>query len=201
VRFFDLVGESFRFFKGFVKDPMSVGSVIPSSRTLARALIDQPEFARSKTIVEIGTGTGALTDIVLENLPVGARYLGLDLNPKFVLRLQQKYPQHLFVSESAANLPQILEREKIPAADFVVSGLPWTLFGSELQGELLQSIFKSLSDQGAMTTFIYLPALKSPMGQRFLRKLREYFPRVEKTATVFKNLPPAAVYKIAKRAL
>ncbi len=198
MRIFRSFRDSVEFFKGFVKDPLSVGSLVPSSQALAEALVDPRDFSAHSLTVEIGTGTGAMTKRIFEKIPSTARYLGLDLNADFIATLSEKYPGRRFLAEGAENLPEILERFQYPRADLVVSGLPWTLFRPELQKELLHAIYESLDDRGVMVTFVYLHVLPTPLGKRFLRNLQEHFPNVERSAIVLKNLPSAAVFRARK---
>ncbi len=96
------------FLRQFVKSPRTVGAVIPSSPALARAMLAPIDFAAVRTIVEFGPGTGALTREIAARLPPQCRYLGIELNPRFVHSLAAAFPRLDFAHGSAADLAQIL---------------------------------------------------------------------------------------------
>ncbi len=188
-----------RFLRAFLANPLSVGSVIPSSRQLSKRMLQSTKFETAKTVVEVGTGTGPVTSVIMENLPLGCQYLGLDLNADFIKDLQKKYPHGKFFAESVEGLPKILEREKLPKADYLVSGLPWTLFSDELQNLFLKAMSDSMNPEGEIVTFVYLHILYTPLGTRFLKNLRKYFDEIEPKSIAYWNLPSAAVIRARKK--
>jgi phosphatidylethanolamine/phosphatidyl-N-methylethanolamine N-methyltransferase len=189
-----------RFLKGFLADPLTVGSIIPSSRQLSKKMLNSKKFEEAKMVVEVGTGTGPVTAVILENLPLQAHYLGLDLNSDFIIGLKKKYPHAHFLAESVENLPEILKREKLKKVDYLISGLPWTLFSDELQNTLLKAISASMEDDGEIATFVYLHVLYTPLGRRFMKNLKKYFSDVAPKKIAFWNLPSAAVIRARKNA-
>jgi phosphatidylethanolamine/phosphatidyl-N-methylethanolamine N-methyltransferase len=191
--------RSVRFLKAFLANPLAVGSVIPSSKRLAQRMLESHRFETAQLVVEVGAGTGAVTHVILDNLPLRADYLGIDLNVDFIIDLKKRYPQGRFFAESVENLPLLLEKENLKKADYIVSGLPWTLFSDELQNTFLAALHESMEDNGELVTFVYLPVLYSPLGRRFLRNLRKYFIDAEKRQIEFWNFPSAAVIRVRKR--
>jgi phospholipid N-methyltransferase len=79
--------------------------------------------------------------------------------------------------------------------DCILSGLPWAAFPEQLQDRLLEEACKNLAPQGFFVTFAYLQGLLLPAGRRFARKIRGRFTHVEKSPVVWRNLPPAFVYR------
>src|SRR5262245_16672290 len=69
-----------RFLGAFMREPLTVGALWPSSKALARAVVDGCEFKPSATVVELGPGTGAFTKLLLDRLDARGRFIGVELN-------------------------------------------------------------------------------------------------------------------------
>ena len=189
------MSDSFKFFTGFLKSPLSVGSIVPSSRYLSRTLIEGEAFAQAAFVVEVGVGTGAVTQVLLSQIRDRKSYLGLDLEAKFIESMTQRFEAVRFVCDSVENLARKLKELQLPRADFVVSGLPWTLLPENLQMRFLCAIQQSMTPQGTMVTFVYAHMLWTPQGRGFLKRLQQCFLTVERSPTVWANVPPAVVFR------
>ena len=87
------VRDGLGFFGNFLKNPTSVGAVLPSSRFLSRALVgDLSQLGDGDLVVEYGPGTGPMTSVIHERLPFGARYLGIELEASFCDLLAARFP-------------------------------------------------------------------------------------------------------------
>jgi phospholipid N-methyltransferase len=82
--------------------------------------------------------------------------------------------------------------------DAVVSGLPWASFPESLQIEILDSMMQVLRPGGQFATFAYLQGLLLPAAKRFRKQLDKYFSKIELSPTVWRNLPPAFVYRCVR---
>lgn len=73
------------FVKAAVKNPLEVSTVFPTSRWLAKRLLDEVSIKPDSLIVEVGAGTGAITQHLLRRLVSPKdQYLGVELNPQMV---------------------------------------------------------------------------------------------------------------------
>jgi phospholipid N-methyltransferase len=77
----------------------------------------------------------------------------------------------------------------------VLSGLPWASFPEELQLKLMDAVCEALAPKGVFATFAYLQGTLLPAGKRFGKTLESRFSEVRKSPVVWRNLPPAFVYK------
>ena len=145
-------------------------------------------------VVEIGPGTGAITDVILEEMPDPSRYMGLELNPEFVKKLQARYPAATFHNASAENIQHYVAQREGSSVDYVVSGLPWAIFGEELQERILRGVTTVLRDGGGFSTFAYVHGLQLGPARRFRQRLDGLFSKVEVSPVVWKNFPPAVAY-------
>jgi phosphatidylethanolamine/phosphatidyl-N-methylethanolamine N-methyltransferase len=89
----------------------------------------------------------------------------------------------------------LCDRQGIAQVDCIVSGLPWASFPDDMQTQYLDAMMTVLKPGGQFVTFAYLQGLLLPAGRRFRRKLDHYFSRVDRSRTVWLNLPPAFVYR------
>ena len=182
----------------FLKKPMTTGAVCPSSQGLARMLVAGIGLEQSSYVAELGPGTGAVTGTILRSMPENSRFFAVELNADVISAFHEKFPDVRVYNESAANLPELLSRENIAALDAVISGLPWAIFPDQLQDDILSAILKSLHPGGYFTTFAYVQGVLLPSGKRFRNRLSRIFSNVEKSPVVWKNFPPAFVYRCQK---
>ena len=192
------VTAQLRFLREFISRPGSVGSVAPSSRRLARTMVNGHDLARARVVVEAGPGTGSLTEYFLELIPDRNRFVAIEHNPNFVEHLRRRFPGVRIVHGGAENTPQILDQLGLPPADVVFSGLPWASFSSEFQSDLLASLHDALAPGGYFATFAYKPLSYLPRARRFRRLLEDTFDAVDASPIVWGNVPPAFAYQCRK---
>jgi phosphatidylethanolamine/phosphatidyl-N-methylethanolamine N-methyltransferase len=189
------VEERFHFLGGFLRGPTSVGALGPSSAALAEAMIQDFPLASSDTVVELGPGTGAFTRRILERIGRRTTFIALELDPIFVSRLRRRFPTLSVYNDSAEQMPSYLARHGKKKVDYIISGLPWASLPLKVQDNVLKAVLDVLAPGGVFTTFGYLHARWMPNAQRFRGRLRRHFSAVETSAIVWKNFPPAFVYR------
>ncbi len=190
--------DSLLFFYNFVRHPKSTGAVFPSSRRLAKKMIDGAGLETATSVVELGPGTGAFTGAIAERLEDPGIYLGIELREKFAAIVKDKFPQLLVVNDSAEKIVENLGKIDRQKADAIISGLPWAAFDADLQKRIMKSVTAALAPEGTFSTFTYLHARQLPAGKRFRALLDDNFSDVQTSKTVWLNLPPAFVYHCTK---
>ena len=185
-------------FVRFLRHPGQVGAFCPSSRFLAVEMTRKIGMEDARTVVELGPGTGAITREILPRLRGDARFLAVELDSGMAASLRSAFPRADVRCGSAAELPQILEISGSPRADVILSGLPWAVFPPDLQDAILDGVTSGLAPGGAFATFAYIQGVVLPAGIRFRRKLEHLFREVECSPVVWRNLPPAFVYRCRK---
>lgn len=187
----------------------TTGAIAPSSRFLARALTrpleQHPGPAR---ILEVGPGTGAVTQRIVRMLKPHDRLDLVELNESFVNVLQRRFaddPQYRRVADRATvHQCPIQEFPCDQPYDYIVSGLPLNNFPPALVREIFQVFFRLLAPQGVLSYFEYMymrplrRMVSNSSGRQRLSDLevilQEYLGnhRVRRD-WVFVNLPPAWV--------
>jgi len=189
------------FLRQFLRSPRTIGAIMPSSPALARTMLAPIDFTLARTIVEFGPGTGAFTREIAARLAPGCRYLGIELNPRFVHELTRRFPQLLFVHGSVTDLTAILAEHRVRTVDAVVCGLPWATLPVSLQESVFSAMRAAMVPGGIFVTFGYLQSLVLPGAQALRRRLRREFADVTQTSPIWGNVPPAFAYICRTRGL
>lgn len=182
----------------FLVKPLTTGAVWPSSPELSRTLTEDIDIEQSKSVVELGPGTGAVTGFILESIAADAKFFAVELNSAVINPFRRRYPHVKLYNDSAVNLKEMMKKEGLSQIDAVLSGLPWASFSDKLQEEILATIVDVLPKGGYFTTFAYLQGTILPTGINFRKRLEKYFSSVEKSRVVWLNIPPAFVYRCRK---
>ena len=169
-------------FKRFLQHPTQVGALCPSSCALCRAMASEIGVENAGLVVELGPGTGVITRELVRRLPENGKLLAVELDELLCEHLKRTFPEVEICHDSASNLGGILKERGLPPVNAVVSGLPWAVF----------------PEGGYFATFAYLQGLMLPAGIRFRKLLNELFSEVTTSRVVWKNLPPALVYRCRK---
>jgi phospholipid N-methyltransferase len=181
-----------RFLSAFVRQPLTVGACWPSSPALSRVVVDCCEVRSDAVVVELGPGTGAFTGVLLKKLRARGRLMAVEINPSNVKVLRRRFPECEVIEDSAEHLPRHLNGTR---ADCIVSGLAWGNMLPRTQNRILRAILKSLKPGGQFVAFAYVHAAWFPTTRRFRRRLLRHFDRVTTTPIVWRNLPPAYVFR------
>lgn len=190
--------EQFVFLKTFLKHPTQVGAIAPSSPHLVRMMLDSFDWNQARHIVEYGPGTGVFTEGVLRRLAPESKFFAIERSDQMVRAACLRCPDAEIVHDSVTNVVALCHDRGIEQVDAILCGLPWASFSDELQREILDSMFQVLKPGGQFATFAYLQGLALPAGQRFARWLGSNFSQVKKSPIVWRNLPPAFVYRCVR---
>lgn len=190
--------DTLRFLREFVRDPLHTAAIAPSSAALAAAMTACVPATGEPTVVELGPGTGAFTAAVAARTGGRGRHLAIELHPEWSRLLADRFPHVEIVQGDVRDLDAILADRGLPPADAVVSGLPWAAYSGP--GSLHAAIGRALAPHGTFTQFAYSWTRHwAPPARAQLADLRRHFAEVTIGRTVWRNLPPAAVYE-ARRA-
>lgn len=157
-------------------------------------MVETAGVSTAAAVLELGPGTGAITQHIARALPERSRYVGLELNPSFVERLQGEFPRLQFETCCAQEFDFSRVLQPGEYFDCIVSGLPWTAFPESLQIAILDHVLPKLRPGGVFTTFAYAGFHLLPAGRHFRSLLEQRCESLTTSATVWKNLPPAFVY-------
>lgn len=184
------------FFRQWLKNPMRVAAISPSSKQLARQMMSQlPPPCRR--VIELGGGTGVFTQALLGHGIEPSDLLVLELNEELHQHLVRLFPGVCVVCGDASDLRQIAVRHGFNGdkrADAVISGLGLLSMPRPTQQAILSAAFDSLQPDGRFVQFTYGPA--NPVTREVLEALGLIAHRASFT---WWNVPPATVYVYQRR--
>ncbi|MGH3695899.1 MAG: class I SAM-dependent methyltransferase [Pseudonocardiaceae bacterium] len=182
------------FLAAVVRSPATVGAVVPSSPHLAARLAAVIPRVGEPVVVELGPGTGSVTTAIEYRLGGRGRHVAVEIDPVLADYLRAEHPSVEVLGGDAVDMERLFAEYRVPPVDAVVSGLPWSLIGSDAQRAIVEATARSLALSGCFTTFAYLHALSTSRARQFRALLGEVFDEVLTTRTVWWNLPPAVTY-------
>lgn len=178
------------FLRAALRNPLRVSTVFQTGDKVAGLLAQSLPADTQLPVVELGVGTGAITESLLAQLQNKSVYIGLELDANMLKFAGKRFPQARFINASAETFAQYLGGQK---AAGVVSSLPWTLMPPDKVEEILSSVAANLASGAALHTYITLHVLKTPAGKRVQSAIESKFSNVE-TTVVSHNLPPVKVF-------
>jgi phosphatidylethanolamine/phosphatidyl-N-methylethanolamine N-methyltransferase len=181
-----MASESSVFLRQLIRNPREVSAISPSSPWLARAMTAGIK-PHTGPVVEFGPGTGRLTAAILARGVAPHDLTLFEMNGDFVRHLRARFPGvhvHHGPAQDAA------EEMRVPVAK-VISGLPLLSMPLPLRRSIVQAAFDVLAPGAAMVQFTYGPTAPLPAEELETMNLR-----VEQGVKIWRNLPPARVYRI-----
>ncbi|MEJ2612970.1 MAG: hypothetical protein P8179_23650 [Candidatus Thiodiazotropha sp.] len=176
------------FLSAWLRNPLQVGAVVPSSEVLTNAMAAQISLGSGLT-VELGAGTGAVTSALLTRGVTSDRLIVVEKDHILAGKLALKYPELTVLQGDAARLQQLLRQSELGLVDNVVSSLPLLSMRSHTRIRVLSGIFNSLQPEGKLVQFTYSP--RPPIPDRLASSLRVAGKRID---LIIWNLPPAHVW-------
>ena len=105
--------ETELFFRQWLRSPKSMGAVIPSSRALARAVSQEIAWRPGQVIVELGAGTGAISQGLIDSgLPPEALMM-IELDRPLFEYLRERFPKVRVINGDATRLVDILRQQGV----------------------------------------------------------------------------------------
>jgi phospholipid N-methyltransferase len=187
--------EHLLFLGRFVRSPRTVGAIAPSSRGLARRMLDGLEWRPGARVAELGPGTGIVTEAIARRLPEDGRCLAVDRDPAFVARLRGRWPHVEVVGDGAERLAALGEARGWLPFDHIVSGLPFASLPAATTRLVLDAIHDTLRPGGTFTTFQYVHAFRLGAAQAFRRDMTDRMGGEPARTLAAANLPPAWVLR------
>ena len=176
-----------QFLRGFLKNPVMVGSIIPSSRVLIDRMLEPVDWANTRLFVEYGPGVGTFTRPVLERLGPDATLLTIDTNPDFTRYLREHIDDErlVAVTGSAADVEKILKERSLGQADYVLSGLPFSTLPPGVGEDIAEATSKVIRPGGAFLVYQFSPKVRDFIAPHF-EPIKRGFEWI--------NVPPATLF-------
>ncbi len=175
--------------KAFLKQGRKIASVAPSSRFMARTIVNGINWDTTRCIVELGAGTGPITAETVKHVKSHTKVIVIELDPVLCGRLRARFagsPNIDVVQGDATRFDELLAARGIDKVDHVISGLPLPSFPEELRNAVLDASSRTLAKGGTFRQLTVMPMVYYKLYRRYFDDVRFQF--------VPWNLPPGGVY-------
>ena len=178
--------DEVRFIRSWLEKPLSTGAVMPSGRALARTMASYVDPHASGPVIELGPGTGAVTEALVEHGVDPARLILVEFNPVFCRLMRTRYPEATVVQGDAYRLRRLIESIMHEPAAAVVSGLPLVTKPLRTRLRLISDALVLLAPGAPFVQFTYavVPPIPKTYGDI----------SAEASELIWLNLPPARVW-------
>jgi phosphatidylethanolamine/phosphatidyl-N-methylethanolamine N-methyltransferase len=178
--------DEVRFIRSWLERPLSTGAVTPSGRVLARTMARYVNPNLSGPVVELGPGTGPVTEALVAEGIEPERLVLVEFNPTFCQLLRARFPAATVVQGDAYGLRRLLGGLLQQPAAAVVSGLPLVTKPMRQRLRLLRDALELLRPGAPFVQFTY--AVVPPIPKKLAGV------RAEASERIWKNMPPARVW-------
>jgi phosphatidylethanolamine/phosphatidyl-N-methylethanolamine N-methyltransferase len=189
----DRFEDEARFLRSWLERPLVMGAVTPSGKVLARTMASFVDPRIEGPVIELGPGTGPVTDALIRRGVAQDRLVLIEYNPDFCLLLKRRFPKATILQGDAYDLQEALSGILTEPAAATVSSLPLFTKPMDQRLDLLETAQEIMHPDAPFIQFTY--AVVPPMPAR-----SEAY-RTRASNRVWRNLPPARVWVYNKAAL
>lgn len=175
------------FVKQFFTNTATVGSLFPSTPFLTGKMLENIDFKRPITVVELGPGTGVFTRALLRRMSADSRVIAFELNEVFQKKLSKRFNDSrlTLVKDSAENFVAKAKELGFPKIDYVLSSLPLMNLPDQVGENIIANTLDCLDQNGLFIQYQYSLEAK--------RLLEANFNKITLSYTAL-NIPPAFIY-------
>lgn len=180
------------FIQEFLKHPLQIGSVIPSSRFLERRVVEAAGADSVKVIIELGPGVGGVTRAILRAMPQDAKLLSIEINPKFNTLVRKIEDSRLIAHlGSAIEIREILSGYGLDLPDAIVSGIPFSTMSRTDGSRIIRAVSSLLPPNGRFVAY-QVNSQVATLCQPFMGS--------GQTSMEYLNIPPMRIFQWVKKA-
>lgn len=182
--------DELRFFLHWLRRPGRIGAVVPSGPALAVALAAEIDAEAPGVVVELGPGTGRVTEALLAAGVDPGQLVAIERNASFCKPLRERFPEVQIVWGDARALQSLLQQNGAGPVKAVVSSLPLLNLSNQDRRAVFSQVAAILGASGVLVQYTYGPA--EPVSAELGAELGLIG---ERANWVLANLPPAAVWR------
>jgi phosphatidylserine decarboxylase len=150
------IKEGRLFLGGALKNIHEVGSILPSSRAVARAMTGPMRRRPApRRILEVGAGTGPITASIVEQMQPGDHLDIYEINPKFTAFLSRRFDTeprfHRVAAQTTIRTAGVESIERVPTYDIIISAIPFTAFPPQMVERFFETYRQILKPDGILT--------------------------------------------------
>ena len=185
------MNENFQFLQAFLKNPLKVGAIAPSSPELAAKMIDGIQPDEENVVLELGVGTGAITKFLQDVIPNDKSYLGIELDKDLVKTLNRNYPNLEIIRGNACDAYTIHKKSALGKVRYIICCLPFVSLPNEVGEKILGEIDRFMQKGCTFRTFQYAHGYYMPSAIKLREFMRDRYGKSRRSKLIVKNVPPA----------
>ena len=185
------MNENIQFLQAFLKNPLKVGAIAPSSPELAQKMVQGITPNQNEIVLELGVGTGAITKFLQEIVPDKKSYLGIELDKDLVKTLNKNFPELKIIRGNACEVFSLHKKTGLGKVGYIISCLPFVSIPNEVGEEILREIDKFMEKGCVFRTFQYAHGYYFPSAIKLREYMDQNYGKAKKSRLVMKNVPPA----------
>lgn len=185
------MNENIEFLQAFIKNPLKVGAIAPSSPELAKKMLEGIKPAENRIVLELGVGTGAITKYLQNILSDDKSYLGIELDRDLVKSLKTNYPQLKIERGNASDTFSIHQKTGLGKVGYIICCLPFVSMPNETGEKILLEIDKFMQAGCLFRTFQYAHGYYMPSAIKLREFMRNRYGKAKRSQLIVKNVPPA----------
>ncbi len=185
------MNENLQFLQAFLKNPLKVGAVAPSSPELAAEMLQGIKPDENNIVLELGVGTGAITKYLQEIIPNKESYLGIELDEDLIKTLVTKFDDLNIICANAADAYSIHKESGLGKVRYLVCCLPFVSLPKEISESVLREIERFMDEGCELRIFQYAHGYYLPPAIKLREFLRNRYGKSKRSPLVLKNVPPA----------
>jgi phospholipid N-methyltransferase len=180
------------FIQEFLKHPLQIGSIIPSSRFLEQRIVAAAEPAAADVVIELGPGVGGVTRALLLAMPGHAKLLSIEINPHFNKLVSRIEDKRLIAHQGSAHeIRKILSKYDLAFPSVIVSGIPFSTMSRSAGSHILEAVSSLLQPNGRFVAY---------QVNNHVTTLCQPFLGPGQTSMEFLNIPPMRIFRWVKNA-
>ncbi len=180
-----------RFLRSWLDNPLMTGAISPSSPFLAAAMAREVDPSLPGPVIELGPGTGPVTQALIERGVAQERLVLVEYDPEFCRLLAKRFPRARVVRGDAYALDVTLRGLLDAPAAAVVSSLPLLTRPEEERAQLLLAALRLMAPDAPFVQFTYGLVSPVPRGPGVAARV---------SPPVWRNIPPARVWVYRREA-
>lgn len=178
-------------FVAWLKNPVEVASICPSSKVLTRFIAKRPIIAEADVVVDLGPANGETSRELLRHMPPQSTLLAIEKNELLAQSLKQiRDKRFLAFNDDASNLSHLLRENQIGRPKVIVSGIPFSTLEPNTARRIVESISKLLQPGGQFIAYQCRDTVATYASKHFAE------PEVR---WIWRNIPPLRVFVWTKQ--
>ncbi len=186
--------ENLQFLQAFLKNPLKVGAIAPSSPELAAEMLQGITPDKDNIVMELGVGTGAITKFLRDVIPSRESYLGIELDGELVRALNRRYPDLNIICGNAAESYSIHQNLGLGKVRYLICCLPFVSLPKEVSEAVLADIARFMDEGCELRLFQYAHGYFLPPARKIREFLKNRYGKSKRSPLILKNVPPAYTF-------